>query len=280
MLCALRDPPDEILLVDQTSEHPEEIARALRALEEDGAMRWIRLPSPSIPGAMNRALVESAFDLILFLDDDIVPHENLVAAHRAAHAEPALWAVAGQVLQPNEAADGANSPQLPPPGFMADLDFHFNAPIGREVFNVMAGNLSVKRERALAIGGFDLQFDGAAYRFETDFARRLIAAGGRIAFEPRASIRHLKAGSGGLRTFGDHMTVASPVHTAGDYYFAYRHANRGQRRRYIANRLRKSLLTRFHFLHPWWIPAKLVGELRGWALGARRARQGPRLLGD
>lgn len=279
MLAALADPPDEILVVDQTERHPDADRRRLELLDASGTMRWIRLRPPAIPFAMNRALLETDCELVLFLDDDIVPDGELVAAHRRAHRDDGVWAVAGQVLQPGEIADGVNPEALPPDVFAADLDFRFNASRPRRVRNVMAGNLSVKRECAVAAGGFDEQFRGAAYRFETDFARRLIAAGGEIAFEPAASIRHLKAGAGGLRTFGHHLTVATAVHTIGDYYFAYRHAPAAERRRYIFTRLRKSLLTRFHLRRPWWLLPKLLGELRGWREGAILAREGPRLIG-
>ena len=134
----------------------------------------------------------------------------------------------------------------------------------------MAGNLSVDRARALAIGGFDENFSAVAYRFETDFALRLVAAGGRIRFEPSATLRHLKAPGGGVRTWGDHRSSASPVHSMGDYYFARRHVPGFWR--YAASRLVKNVLTRYHARHPWLIPTKLVGEIRGLVRGTRLAR--------
>src|SRR5947207_12272097 len=139
----------------------------------------------------------------------------------------------------------------------------------------MAGNLSVKRQQAIDAGGFDENYVFAAYRFETDFALRLTAAGGRIRFEPRASLRHLKLPSGGLRAFGDHRVTASPAHAAGDYYFALHHRPFW---RYAARRLVKNVATRFHLAHPWHIPSKLIGEMRGMLLARRLARQGPKLL--
>lgn len=125
----------------------------------------------------------------------------------------------------------------------------------------MAGNLSVDRERALGIGGFDERYTAVAYRFETDFARRLVNAGGRIRYEPAASIRHLKAPGGGVRTYGDHRTSPSPAHSFGDYYFARKHVPLFWP--YVARRLRSNVLTRHLATHPWAIPLKLIGEIRG-----------------
>jgi hypothetical protein len=43
-------------------------------------------------------------------------------------------------------------------------------------------------------------------------------------------------------------------------------------------RLRRNVATRYHLRHPWTIPAKLIGELRGMMLARRLARSGRRLI--
>ena len=263
-LLALDPPPDGIVVVDQSKEPNAELAR----LHDARCIQLIRLDAPSIPHAMNVALLAATTPLVLFLDDDVEPSPRLVAEHAAAHAEADVWAVVGQILQPGESPVDVQQPA-------DDLEFRFNASEGRLVRNVMAGNLSVKRERAIAIGGFDENFVLSAYRFETDFALRLTAAGGMIRFEPRASLRHLKLSTGGLRSFGDHRSSPSPAHSAGDYYFAHFHHRFWP---YAARRLAKNVATRYHLAHPWMIPTKLVGELRGLLLARRLARAGRKLL--
>jgi GT2 family glycosyltransferase len=185
-----------------------------------------------------------------------------------------VWAVVGQILQPGEQPGHFDDATLRR-GALRDLEFRFNHDRSCDVENVMAGNLSVDRARALAIGGFDENFLFAAYRFETDFARRVIAAGGRIRYEPAAGIRHLKAATGGIRAHGDHRGSASPAHPAGDYYFARLHVRAFWR--YVARRLVKNVATRHHLRRPLLIPLKLIGELRGLLLGLRLARSGRRL---
>lgn len=249
-----------IVVVDQTPAPHEPLASL--------PIRLIRLAEPSIPHAMNVAVDAAATDVVLFLDDDIVPAAALLDAHAAAHRDPAVWAVVGQILQPGETPRRVVQPA-------DDLEFRFNADERRTVTNVMAGNLSVKRARFLELGGFDENFVGVAYRFESDFALRVAAAGGTIVFEPRASIDHLKLATGGLRSYGDHRISASPMHSAGDYYFALHH--RPPLWRYALRRLRANVLTRFHARHPWTMPAKLVGELRGLLLARRLYRRGRQL---
>lgn len=269
-LLALRPAPSAIIVADQTPRHPDPVERRLREWNGAATIAWLRLAEPSIPAAMNEALRRATTEIVLFLDDDVVPAPELLHAHLEAHRDPSIWAVAGQVLQPGEA------PADHPPA-ANDLEFRFNGTAACLVTNVMAGNLSVKRAEALRLGGFDENFIGAAYRFETDFAARLCRAGGKILFQPRASLRHLKLGTGGLRTYGDHMTAASPLHSVGDYYYAAWHVPRFWE--YALRRLCRNVLTRYHARHPWTIPAKLIGEFRGLLLARRLYRRGRRLLG-
>lgn len=274
-LLALAPRADEIVVVDQTRQHPPEVHARLNEWHVSRTIRLVRLPEPSIPRAMNVALAEAAGHYVLYLDDDIIPSPSLVDAHVVAHRESGAAAVVGQVLQPGEEPAHFDDATLRR-GDMPDLEFRFNHDRAADVRNVMAGNLSVDRERALAIGGFDENFVAVAYRFETDFALRLAAAGARIRYEPRASIRHLKIATGGVRAYGDHRTSISPAHSAGDYYFARRHAPAFWR--YVARRLIRNVATKYHLRHPWAIPAKLIGELRGLLLALRLASGPPRLL--
>jgi GT2 family glycosyltransferase len=215
---------------------------------------------------------------VLFLDDDIIPGPQLVAAHRAAHARSkSTCGVVGQVLQPGEEPHARNGYQSTS-GLKADLDFPFWSTETATVANVMAGNLSVRREQALNIGGFDENFIGAAYRFETDFCRRLLAAGGEVRFEPSASIRHLRAQRGGTRREGSHLTSASPRHGMGDYYFALRSGLSLETAGYMLRRPFREVCTRFHLRRPWYIPVKLVGESRAFWAALTAYRRGPQLL--
>lgn len=269
----------ELLVIDQSPSHEPPIERALQLLQQAGRLRWLRLSRPHLTRAMNTGLLLARGELVLFLDDDIAPAPDLLLGHLRAHQRfDRAWAVVGQILQP-----GQRPLPLPPgpprPVLWRDLDFPFNSSLGAWIENAMAGNLSLKRKRALDVGGFDERFPPpVAFRFETEFAKRLIAAGGAIRFAPEASLHHLRAPAGGTRSAGSHLTSASGHHGVGDCYYALRCGRGLQRSWYLIRRPLREVRTRFHLRHPWWIPVKLLGELRAFNQALRLSRHTPLLL--
>lgn len=276
-LLPLRQEGDEILVVDQTVHHAEVAEKQLADWNTAGLIRWIRLAKPSIPIAMNVGLKQAVNSLVLFLDDDIIPSADLLEAHRRAHHQSQfLWATVGQVIQPWQVADEIFAPRRLR-GLREDFDFPFHSSLDQPVKNVMAGNLCVDREKALSIGGFDENFAGSAFRFETEFARRVIRAGGQIQFVGSAGIKHLRVPSGGTRKDGSHLTSASPQHGIGDHYYAFLHGRGLEGWRYSIVRVLREVCTKFHLRHPWWIPVKMLGELRamwgGWKMAKRMKKR-------
>ena len=165
--------------------------------------------------------------------------------------------VAGRVIQPWE--EGVD--------LSGDTGFRFAGLHGAWIREFIGANFSVRRSTAVALGGFDENFVRVAYRFEAEFAYRFCASGRRVWFEPTACVHHLKDASGGTRTYGEHLTTLRPDHAVGAYYFALR---TGAWRELFTRPVR-SVMTRFHLRHPWWIVGTLWAELRGlaWALRLR-----------
>lgn len=263
-LLALSPAADEILVLDQTGQHEAETEAALSGWAARGAIRWVRLPEPSIPKAMNQGLLLARGEIVLFLDDDIRPEPALVAAHRAAHRAHPGALIAGRVIQPWH--EGQTFP--------AEEPFHFACTKGQWVEEFMGGNFSVRRAQARALGGFDENFVRVAYRFEAEFAHRFCAGGGRIWFEPTACLHHLKDGAGGTRSYGHHLTTWRPDHAVGAYYFSLRAGRWGG----VLSRPWRAVATRYHLRHPWRVLPTLWAELRGLLWAWRLYRQGPALI--
>jgi GT2 family glycosyltransferase len=271
-------PAAEVVVVDQTRSHEPAVQEALARWHREGRIRWTRLERASQPHACNEALERATSPVVLFLDDDIVPDRELVAEHWRAHVEnEQAWAVVGQILQPGE-SERPTRARARPSGPLSDLDFAFNGAEPCWVENGMSGNLSVKRDRAMDLGGFDENFlPPVSYRFDSDFCKRVVAAGGRVRFHPSARVRHLRAPRGGTRVLGDHLASASPLHGLGDYYFALRRGRSPSVLAYVLRRPLREVRTRFHLRHPHAIPTKLLGEVRALLLALRLVRTGPRL---
>lgn len=267
----------DLIVVDQTPEHMPDVDKALNKWNDAGAIRLLKQSEPSIPRAMNRGLNSASHTTVLFLDDDIRIKTGFLGTHIDAHKTNGEGFVAGQVLQPWQM--GPDHVARSNVGVTPD-EFDFSSGVASSVERVMAGNLSVNRDLALALGGFDENFTGAAYRFEAEFSDRARHARIPIRFEPAASIEHLQAESGGTRAHGHFLTTASHAHTSGKYYYLLVAHNVPGRWRTILSMPFKSVMTRHHLRKPWWIPVSLIAEARGLFDAAVKARSGRRLLAE
>ncbi len=274
-LLDLSTPPAEIILVDQTPTPEPEVSVALSRLVQAGRIRWERRDPPGITAAMNHGARLATGAVVLYLDDDIRLRGELVAVHAEAHRDGAASIVAGQVIQPWEEPlpEGESGER---PGREAQPDaFRFNARVGCEVRRFCGGNVSIRRDTLFALGGFDENFKGVAYRFEADFAERAHRAGHRIVFEPRASIEHLRAARGGTRRFAGHLRTMAPWHSVGRYYYCLLHPAAPGVLRHTLSEGARTVAARSHLRRPWWIPMSACAELTGLAWAAALRLRGP-----
>ncbi len=253
-LSMLLKPGDEILVIDQTLDHEPATIAALERLAGEGAIRWYRRSRPSQNEAMNIAAQLAQGEILLFLDDDIVPFDNLLEGHRQVLSQAdAPAATCGHVLQPWDKA---------PVDSVKDFDMQFNAAYSKpcEIRFLMAGNFAMRRETYLAIGGMDENFRGSNYRNDSEMAYRICAATGRrIRFVPEAGLRHLLSG-GGNRAFGEKDTWGHIGGSIGDYYFALKCLPISNRCRHILTRLVRASLNRNTVSHPWLVPSLALRE--------------------
>ena len=216
---------------------------------------------------MNTGLINASHAITLFTDDDIKAHEHLVEVHYQTHLKTANTIVAGRVIQPWD-----NNQKF------TDDGHQFNSMQGKLIRHFMGGNFSINREQAIALGGFDENFIGVAYRFEAEFAHRWLNAGYEIQFEPAAVIDHLKVTDGGTREYGEHLTTMQPYHAVGAYYYLLTTGKSKNRSQGMFKRLIESIKTRHHLKRPWYIPVTLIAEIRGMLMARRLASAGPRYI--
>jgi GT2 family glycosyltransferase len=136
--------------------------------------------------ARNRGVGLARGDLIVFLDDDVIPSPGLIRAHLAAHGDATDLVVIGPLLPP---------PGYGPPWIRCEgrtLQEQYRAMTAGEwkatYRQFYTGNASVLRGAVLAAGGFDETFRRAE---DVELAFRLHNQGARFHFAADAHVEHL-----------------------------------------------------------------------------------------
>ena len=218
----------EILVIDQTDPPFDPSPHAARL---PVPVRLVALAEAGLCRARNAALRATAAEIVLYVDDDVVPERGLVQGHRSAYREhPRAVGVAGREELPPGAApsgflrrlavDGLRRLAARRPGSRPFLDAEgrpvglvtptglflcdFSRRLPCRVHTPRGCNMSFRREALLAVGGFDEGFVGVARREESDASLRLLAArpSSELWFAPEAGLLHLMAPSGGCRDDG------------------------------------------------------------------------------
>lgn len=246
-------------------------------------VRVIHCTEPNASLARNVGLLNSRAEVVLFLDDDLVIESiGFLDAHLGHYADSLSSGVFGQVLNPDRKVrlQRHRFSHLPRVGW---LYFPPNFAYQCRVEAGGAGNLSVRRNWAVEVGGMDAQFEKGAHREESDFCLRYTAKYGPLVFEPAASVIHLGASSGGCRTWGSNRGVHPVHHVIGEWYFVLK----GLRSGLILWRDLPHHLGRLWARQIWnednrWRPGALCSavarSIQGFSGAKKKLRQGPKHL--
>nr|WP_185686142.1 glycosyltransferase family 2 protein [Novosphingobium aerophilum] len=198
-------PNFDVIIVDNGSVEPE-TARYFADVARNPRVRVLPCPGPFNFAAINNAAAHAATGAYLcFLNNDteVIDADWLDALLRQA-ARPETGAAgamllygdgtiqhAGVVIGLGGAAGHAHRNLAPDdPGYFAQ------AHVQREVSAVTAACLLVRKDRFLAVGGFDEGAFAVAYN-DVDLCLRLQAAGWRNVFVPQARLYHHESKSRG-----------------------------------------------------------------------------------
>jgi len=221
----------ELVVIDQSLSHDATTTQFLNELS-DSRFRYFKVGPPSLPAARNFALSVSQAPLVLYLDDDVELHRDLVRFHVQTLAEkPDVSAVAGRVLQAG----------FPIKKEVLKFDEYgishgvFTASEAGFTNTFPGGNHTVRKDAALAVGGYNTAYYGNALREESDLAMRMIKAGMKIYYEPRAELLHLAAERGGTRTKTYVDIYDTAMFYRNELFFTIRMVNR----QYLVEALRR-----------------------------------------
>jgi GT2 family glycosyltransferase len=177
------DYPDyEVIVVDDGS--IDETSR----LAGKYAVRLIRTENSGLSAARNRGLQAATGEIVAYIDDDAYP-------------DPHWLKYLAAPMMRNEQHAGIGGPNLAPPGDGVIADCIANSPGGpthvllsdQIAEHIPGCNMAFKRDRLLAIGGFDQQFRVAGD--DVDVCWRLQDRGWTLGFAPAAIVWHHRRNS-------------------------------------------------------------------------------------
>lgn len=275
----------EIIVVDQNTSWPGKSARLKAEIESDPRVKWLSIGQPGVVNARHMAVEHSSGDLLLFVDDDVeIVDRNFLKHHAENYTDQGVDAVCGRELTGREG--------LPEPGREGDmpLDLRRLPPLEQvlrfprgsrcrsEVTTFCTCNSSVRRFAFLSVGGFDESFRGASYGDDYDFAIRLAEAGGRIVFDPKCALVHLRAPQGGLRFADTGNAFNDYERSLSGLIFTFRYGKQFKLFWYLLYHwvLRRTLFLKRNVLKPWRQPLVVWGLVRAWREARRTVAGGPR----
>ncbi|MDB4875817.1 MAG: glycosyl transferase family 2 [Gemmatimonadetes bacterium] len=189
----------EVIVIDQTASHSAETERYLASAAS--RIRLVRVDYRSLPRARNHGVRLAAGEVVVFVDDDVIPTDGFLAAHAAAYADPTIGGVTGPAVSPGAALVPMDRV---PAEFWSALErrgaMRFDLDVAFDARWAVGCNMSFRRESILAVGGFDERFFDVATGEDAEFSHRLIQTGARIRYEPCAALVHLQQPSGGCKS--------------------------------------------------------------------------------
>ena len=178
----------------------------------------------NLPNARNIAAQIAQGEILLFVDDDVIPGTDLVAQflREFDQNDDSIWVIGGRIYESNSNILCENQ----------NIAGGYLTWYGKTLKNLSAkkyavcqwvggGNFAVRREKFSAVGGFDANFIGNAILEDGDFGFRIRASGGHVLFSPLPTLEHLRATSGGTRGFDRDFSMYYRSHNT--VYFFRKH---------------------------------------------------------
>jgi len=146
----------------------------------------------------NRGLEEARYEHVIYLDDDVEVAPDWLLGYLDAVERFQADCVVGPVSPKFEEP----VPDYVTPRIVQSIDSYYSRKGDRmyllppeDAHEVPGCNFGVRRSVALEIGGFNNAFDrvgtGLLAGGDTEFAKRLAAAGKRVVYQPRCAIGHV-----------------------------------------------------------------------------------------
>lgn len=168
---------------------------------------WIRYMhvgriSHSMQMARNLGIMLARAPIVAFIDDDCFVRPTWAANLLELFGDPDVAAVGGRVVdrrwehdEPHFAFEGDVGVVLADGTVVSRFSSITNGPI--KVQHLPGGNSAVRRDIAIAVGGFDVRYGGTSFREDTDFYYRLWQKGHNLLYWSDIEVYHFAASKQG-----------------------------------------------------------------------------------
>lgn len=173
--------------------------------------------------ARNDGLLIAKAGIVLFLDDDvIIENRDFLKNHIRHYENSSISGVSGAILN----LDRKWNENLQKKANHPYLGWIYTPRNYNKTLNISdggAGNLSVNKKWAIAVGGMDENYIKGAYREESDFCLRLTKKYGKLIYDPEAELIHIGNPTGGTRSWKSTKGVIhGKHHMFGAWYFMFK----------------------------------------------------------
>lgn len=161
-------------------------AEALRELKLPFPLVVVEQPNGGSAAARNHGAAEAQGELLLFLDDDMEAHPNLLAEHDLSHRAGAA-AVMGHIPMHPDSPVGLLAQRVET--WAEGRAKRLSDPHAQLLLeDMLTGQLSVGRALFVRLSGFDIRFRQkiSSGNADTDFGYRLLHSGSRVVFNAQA----------------------------------------------------------------------------------------------
>jgi GT2 family glycosyltransferase len=270
--------PDEIVVIDQTDENERTDVhrKELQEMAKLSTVTIVRQKDAHVYQARNRAAYTAHSEILLYLDDDIVPHKDLVKTHAEKYKDQNVEAVVGSIVKnfEDKMRDMPEKfPEMPPEKQAFLYRENWSKSIEKVGF-MYAGNFSIRKKILADAGGWDEHIITYGDR---ELGIRLAKNGKRIDYEPKAKIVHLAAPTGGTRLSQEKVTWNSWQRCISVHLLAWRYL--GKRPFMFAKyglwrSARMSFLLKKNVQDPRTWTSEVLGWTKGLIKGRRWAKEG------